>query len=104
MTTCSIGAFLGIGIYRNDEKFYDNCLMPIVQLCPPELCHRLALLGFKYGLFPAQKQSDSDLLVNKLIKHIKFFHSYGLYIMNFPIENEILQLYIGKPTWNRSWF
>lgn len=63
MTTCSIGAFLGIGIYRNDEKFYDKCLMPFVRHCPPELCHRLAVLGFKYKLFPQQRSSDPERLV-----------------------------------------
>lgn len=74
VTSCSIGAFLGIGLYRNDEKFYDNCLMPIVQLCPPELCHRLAVLGFKYHIFPRQRQPDSELLVRNY-----FGFDFGLF-------------------------
>lgn len=69
VTSCSIGAFLGIGLYRNDEKFYDKCMMPMVQLCPPELCHRLAVLGFKYHIFPRQKQPDSELLVRKQFEY-----------------------------------
>lgn len=65
VTTCSVGALVGIGIYRNDSRFYDDILMPIVRLCSPELCHRLAVLGFKYNLFPRQKEIDSERLVNK---------------------------------------
>lgn len=65
VTTCSLGALVGIGLYRNDEKFYDNVLMPLVQLCPPEFCHRLAVLGFKYNLFPRQKLPDPELLVRE---------------------------------------
>ncbi|XP_055310964.1 dihydroorotate dehydrogenase (quinone), mitochondrial [Sitodiplosis mosellana] len=66
VTTCSIGAFFGIGIYRNEDQFYDKFLMPIVHMCPPELSHRLAVLGFKYKLFPKQQKIDSERLRTKL--------------------------------------
>lgn len=64
VTACSGGVFFGIGIYRNDSRFYDDVMMPIVRLCSPELCHRLAVLGFKYNLFPRQREIDSERLVN----------------------------------------
>lgn len=67
VTACSIGAFVGIGVYKNNETFYDRYLMPMVQMCSPELCHRVAVLGFKYNLFPRQKHIDSDRLVNVLL-------------------------------------
>lgn len=63
VTACSIGAFVGIGVYKNNEVFYDRYLMPTVQICSPELSHRLAVLGFKYKLFPRQKECDSERLV-----------------------------------------
>lgn len=67
VTACSMGTFVGIGVYKNNEVFYDRYLMPMVQNCSPELCHRLAVLGFKYSLFPRQKEIDSDRLVNIIV-------------------------------------
>lgn len=64
IATGSIVPMFGIGVYYNDSKFYDNVLMPIVQLCPPELSHRLAVLAFKFNLIPKQKDGDSERLVS----------------------------------------
>lgn len=66
VTSCSIAAMVGIGVYRNDEKFYDKVLMPILQTFPPEWNHRLAVLAFKFNVFPKQKTLDSDRLVRKV--------------------------------------
>lgn len=94
MTTCSIGAFLGIGIYKNEDKFYDKCLMPIVRLCSPELCHRAAVLGFKYKLFPRQKESDPDRLVSAFRFHYftKFqrtFFFQRIRFLDFDLTNPV---------------
>lgn len=96
MTTCSLGALFGIGVYRNDEKFYDNCLMPLIKHCPPELCHRLAVLGFKYKLIPQQKQPDSEQLVIVcysiyiIYKCIKMFiFEQKSTFLNFKLTNPI---------------
>lgn len=101
VTTCSFGAFLGIGVYRNNEKVYDNYLMPLVQFCPPELCHRLAVLGFKFKLFPSQTEPDSKILVSTI------FHgqitNYSLNnIINLFTEHQIFEFVIVKSTWNCS--
>lgn len=64
VTTCSLGVFVGIGIYQNNEKFYDRYLMPVVRLFSPELCHRAAVLAFKYSLFPKQSGKDPVNLVS----------------------------------------
>lgn len=105
VSTCSIGAFLGIGIYRNDEKFYDNCLMPLVRLCPPELCHRLAVIGFKYKIFPQQKEPDTKLLVRKiLLANINIGNSFLLCrFFQFFLEYTIFELFTVKSDWNRCW-
>uniref|UniRef100_T1H2R6 Dihydroorotate dehydrogenase (quinone), mitochondrial n=1 Tax=Megaselia scalaris TaxID=36166 RepID=T1H2R6_MEGSC len=47
-----------INIYKGNEKFYDNILMPIVQKIPPETSHRLAVLACKYKVFPRSKTMD----------------------------------------------
>lgn len=64
VTTCSLAAFAGIGVYKNNENVYDDFLMPIVRLFSPEFCHRAAVLGFKYRIFPKQQSIDSERLVN----------------------------------------
>lgn len=70
VTSCSLIPLFGYGVYRNDSKFYDQLLMPIIQLCPPELSHRVAVLAFKYHLIPKQKTADSERLVSSTFFHI----------------------------------
>lgn len=83
MTACSVGAFVGIGVYKNNEVFYDRYLMPMVQMCSPELCHRSAVLGFKYNLFPRQKETDSDRLVWIIYYRLSNFNSNEQKIKRF---------------------
>lgn len=64
VTTCSLVPLVGIGVYLNDSKFYDKLIMPIVQFCPPEFSHRMAVLAFKYNLIPKQRTVDSERLVS----------------------------------------
>ncbi|KAL5273655.1 DHODH family protein [Megaselia abdita] len=54
--------FAGLNVYKGNEKFYDNFVMPIVQKIPPEASHRLAVLACKYNLFPESKASDPETL------------------------------------------
>lgn len=89
--------------------------MPIVQMCPPELCHRLAVIGFKYKLFPPQKQPDSETLVRKqfkleidriLKKNKKLKQKYGILMLNYEntftlcLENQIFEFHTYESTWN----
>lgn len=69
VATCSTGVFIGINIYKNNENFYDNLLMPFVHLFDPESCHRLAVFACKYRLFPREKRSDPDSLSIKFFGH-----------------------------------
>lgn len=63
VTTSSLFAFAGISVYKNNEHVYNNYLMPLVRLFPPEFCHRIAVLGFKYRIFPKQFGTDAERLV-----------------------------------------
>ncbi|KAG4071152.1 hypothetical protein HA402_003284 [Bradysia odoriphaga] len=69
VATCATGAFVGINIYKGNDKFYDNFLMPFIHLFDPESCHRLAVFACKYRLFPREKQSDPHSLSIKFFSH-----------------------------------
>lgn len=53
-----------INIYKGNEKFYDNFLMPTIhKFLSPELSHQLAIFACKHKLFPKQSNIDPDTLV-----------------------------------------
>lgn len=99
VTTCSFGAFIGIGIYKNNSDFYDKVLMPIVQQCPPELCHRMAVIAFKYGLIPRQTTADADSLVSKFTKETGALHCRA--VLEMPLILAIASL-ISLTFWHRN--
>jgi len=64
-------AYAGFNIYRGDEKFYENVLVPVVQRLDPERAHNLAVLVSKYRLIPASRYSDPSTLVSYFKLFIK---------------------------------
>lgn len=51
-TAAGTGIFAGICIYKGNEKFYNQILMPFIsKYVPPERSHQLAVIACKYGLF-----------------------------------------------------
>ncbi|KAJ6630922.1 Dihydroorotate dehydrogenase (quinone), mitochondrial [Pseudolycoriella hygida] len=64
--TGSTAVFVSINIYKNNEQFYNNWLMPFVHLFDPESCHRVAVLACKYRLFPKAKENDPESLSIRL--------------------------------------
>lgn len=62
MVTAGAGVlFASLNIYKGNENFYDNFLMPVVQKFPPEASHRLAVLACKYKLFRESEVDASTL-------------------------------------------
>ena len=55
--------FFGTGVYRENEKFYDNILMPFFRTFNPETAHQLAIQAAKYNLVPKAKLKESKILV-----------------------------------------
>lgn len=47
VSTLAVTVFSGISLYKGNERFYEDIFMPIVRMVPPELAHRLAVLGLK---------------------------------------------------------
>lgn len=66
MSLSGIAAFAGINIYKGDEKFYRQFVMPAVHSLDPERAHRLAILAGKYRLFPRSRFDDTELLVRTI--------------------------------------
>lgn len=64
VSTCSVGVFSAINVYKGNERFYKNVLMPVVHLLPPEFSHQLAVAACKYNLFPKQRNDDPVSLVS----------------------------------------
>ncbi|XP_036328519.1 dihydroorotate dehydrogenase (quinone), mitochondrial [Rhagoletis pomonella] len=60
--------YAGVCVYKGNEKFYKNTLMPLTRYLPAEMSHNLAVLACKYKVFPAPRQPDSQNL------GIAFFH------------------------------
>lgn len=55
--------YAGISIYKGEEKFYRNYVMPLVHMLDPETAHNLAISVTKFGLFSKNKFKDPQLLV-----------------------------------------
>nr|CAD7590299.1 unnamed protein product [Timema genevievae] len=62
VTSSAVGLCSALSIYRENERFYDGVLMPLMQVLDPETSHNLAITVSKYGLFPKSKYKDTDSL------------------------------------------
>lgn len=59
------GAFSAISIYKGNENFYRNVVMPMVHILDPEQAHQLGVIVNKYRLLPKSNYNDSELLVSR---------------------------------------
>ncbi|XP_053969387.1 dihydroorotate dehydrogenase (quinone), mitochondrial [Anastrepha ludens] len=62
VTTGAVIFHAGFCIYKGNEKFYKNTLMPLTRYLPAEMSHNLAVLACKYKVFPQPPQPDSQNL------------------------------------------
>lgn len=60
----AVGAFGALSIYKENEQFYDDFLMPMVHMLNPETSHNVAIMACKYKLFPKSKFKDPSSLVS----------------------------------------
>jgi dihydroorotate dehydrogenase len=63
VTAGAFGAFSAFSIYKENEKFFDSILMPVVHTLNPETSHKVAIIASKYGLFPKSSYEDPETLV-----------------------------------------
>ncbi|XP_018577094.1 dihydroorotate dehydrogenase (quinone), mitochondrial [Anoplophora glabripennis] len=66
VTLAGYGTFSAISIYKGDEKFYKNYVMPVIHLLDAERAHNFAVLASKYRLFPKTRYEDPELLKVKI--------------------------------------
>lgn len=62
-------AYQFIYMKKDFNGYYENVLQPLSQLLNPELAHTIGVSAFKYGLFPAQSDSDSELLKTEFLNN-----------------------------------
>jgi len=61
---CGTALFAGSQVYKGNEKFYKEYLMPCLSRClEPETAHNLAIFVAKNNLVPKQKYADPPSLV-----------------------------------------
>lgn len=63
VTVSGLGVYTAVSIYRGNEKFYKNNVMPLVHLLDAEQAHRLAIWASKYRLLPKNQLPDPEILV-----------------------------------------
>lgn len=64
VTSCGTLIFSGICFYRNDEKFFDNILMPLTRkILDAETSQKLTLFACKWNLLPRNNYEDPKSLV-----------------------------------------
>lgn len=61
------GVYTAINIYKGNQSFYKNYVVPLAHLLDPESAHRLAVFAGKHRLLPKSSYADPDVLVNLVI-------------------------------------
>ncbi|EEB15538.1 Dihydroorotate dehydrogenase, putative [Pediculus humanus corporis] len=56
------GCYSALSIYKENEKFYDYCLMPLIHKLDPETSHKFALTISKFKLVPKTLFKDPETL------------------------------------------
>ncbi|KAK3857283.1 hypothetical protein Pcinc_036462 [Petrolisthes cinctipes] len=69
--------FVSLNIYFQNDKFYDNLVMPVFRHLDPEMAHSLAVTAAKYKLIPQFKLEESKLL-GSLVFGLHFRSPFGL--------------------------
>lgn len=66
MCSGGVGVFSALNIYQENERFYEQILLPLTHVLSPETSHNIAIVASKYGLIPRSRYKDTDTLVNDL--------------------------------------
>lgn len=66
LITVTLGGYCtyaGISIYKGEENFYRNYVMPLAHILDPETAHNLAVAVTKFRVFSKNNFRDPHLLV-----------------------------------------
>lgn len=89
VTAGAFGAFSAISIYKENEKFFDSILMPLVHTLNPETSHKVAIIASKYGLFPKSSYEDPATLKTQ-VWHLNFKNPIGI-AAGFDKQGEVIE-------------
>ena len=62
LTVAGAVFFGGVCIYKSNERFYSNIVMPVVRLTPPEFVHDIGIRCMKLNMFGKPNFNDPDSL------------------------------------------
>lgn len=66
VTIGGFGAYGSISIYKGNQAFYKDYVVPLIHLLDPEQAHNFAVFAGKYRLLPRSNYIDPDLLVRTI--------------------------------------
>ncbi|XP_021924037.1 uncharacterized protein LOC110831885 isoform X4 [Zootermopsis nevadensis] len=89
VTTGAFGAFSAISIYKGNEIFFDNILMPLVHTLNPETSHKVAIITSKYGFFPRSCYED-PLTLKTQVWQMNFDNPVGI-AAGFDKQGEVIE-------------
>lgn len=69
LTCGGVAAYISINLFKYNDKFYEEYVMPAVHTLDPETAHRLGIFISKYRLLPKSPYIDPDLLKIDLFGH-----------------------------------
>lgn len=71
--------------------------MPVVRFLSPEFCHRMAVLGFKFQIFPKQKRIDSERLVCRDVQIAAFVFSDSFFLFFLLKKTNLFGINLSNP-------
>lgn len=82
MSAGGFGAFSALSIYKEDEQFYDNILMPLTRALDAETSHNYAIAACKFKLFPKSRFRDPESLVCVQMSALNLFYGMAKILEN----------------------
>ncbi|XP_069702613.1 dihydroorotate dehydrogenase (quinone), mitochondrial isoform X2 [Periplaneta americana] len=89
ITAGAFGTFSALSLYKGNEKYFDNILMPMLHILNPETSHKFAITASKYGFYPRSTFKDPDTLKTN-VWEIKFGNPIGI-AAGFDKQGEVVE-------------
>nr|XP_018897326.1 PREDICTED: dihydroorotate dehydrogenase (quinone), mitochondrial [Bemisia tabaci] len=77
VSTGGFTTFSALNIYNENEKYYENFIVPLMHKVSPETAHNLTIKALKYGLIPKSKFVDPPSLVTG-VWNLTFHNPVGI--------------------------
>ncbi|XP_063242788.1 dihydroorotate dehydrogenase (quinone) isoform X2 [Bacillus rossius redtenbacheri] len=93
VTGGALGLCSAVSVYRENERFYDGVVVPLLSMLDPETAHNAAVVASKWRLVPPSRFTDPDSLHTR-VWHLKFSNPVGL-AAGFDKHGEVVEAMHG---------